>query len=323
MPNDAPPSPTTPPELSVVVPLYNEEENVGGTHAAIVEALEPAFKAFEIVLVDDGSRDRTFPLARAIAERDPRVRVIKFKRNFGQTPAMAAGIAHARGEVVVTIDGDLQNDPEDIPRLVDTLRSGGYDLVAGIRRRRQDKWLTRKLPSMIANRLIAAVVGIPIKDNGCTLKAYRADVIKRVPLYSEMHRFIPAMTSLVGARIAQIEVNHHPRRFGTSKYGLSRTFRVLLDLLSIRSILWFVEHPLLGTTLAAGVFLLLGLVCFVAWSLQPPTTPAVVLMGLALLFGAQAVFFIVLGLLAYLIDRVARGRPGNVMGRLVRPEITA
>jgi hypothetical protein len=204
-----------------------------------------------------------------------------------------------------------------------TLHSGGCDLVAGIRRRRQDKWLTRKLPSMIANRLIAKVTGVPIKDNGCTLKAYRADVIKRVPLYSEMHRFIPAMASLVGARIAQVEVNHHPRRFGQSKYGLSRTFRVLFDLLSIRTILWFADHPLLATTLAAGLSLLLSLACFVVWSLQPGAAPAVVLMGLSLLFGAQAVFFVFLGLLAHLIDQVARERPGNVMGRLVRPEITA
>ncbi len=311
-------------ELSVVVPLYNEEENVEPTYAAVVEALEPAFASFELVFVDDGSRDDTLPRARAIAESDPRVRVIKFQRNYGQTAAMAAGIAHARGEVLVTIDGDLQNDPADIPHLVQTLHAGGYDLVAGIRRRRQDKWLTRKLPSLIANRLIARVTGIPIKDNGCTLKAYRADVIKRVPLYSEMHRFIPAMASLAGARIAQIEVNHRARQFGQSKYGLSRTFRVLLDLLSIRTILWFTGHPLFGTTLAAGVSLLLSLVCFLAWSLQfRSDDPEVVLMGLSLLFGAQAVFFVFLGLLVHLIDQVARRRPGNVMSLLVRPETVA
>jgi glycosyltransferase involved in cell wall biosynthesis len=312
----------SPIELSVIVPVYNEEQNIGPTYAALTRALEPAFASFEILFVDDGSRDETFPRAEAVARRDPRVRVIKFKRNYGQTPAMAAGIALARGEALVTIDGDLQNDPEDIPQLVRTLHAG-YDLVAGIRRRRQDKWLTRKLPSLIANRLIAKVTGVPIKDNGCTLKAYRADVIKRVPLYSEMHRFIPAMASLAGARIAQVEVNHHPRRFGQSKYGLSRTFRVLFDLLSIRTILWFADHPLMVTTLSAGTFLLLSLVCFVIWSLQLGTEPTVVFMGLSLLFGAQAVFFVFRGLLAHLIDQIARARPGNVMGRLLRPAIIA
>ena len=248
------------------------------------------------------------------------MRVVKFQRNYGQTAAMAAGIAHARGAVIVTLDGDLQNDPGDIPLLVRTLEAG-YDLVAGIRKRRQDKFLTRKVPSLIANRLIAKVTGVPIKDNGCSLKAYRADVIKRVPLYSEMHRFIPAMASMTGARIAQVEVRHHPRRFGASKYGLSRTFRVLLDLLSIRTLLWFTDHPLLGTTLAAGASLLVSLACFIAWSVQLGRDPAVVLMGLALVFGAQAVFFVFLGLLVHLIHQVASGRPGNVMGLLVRPEV--
>ncbi|HTX06120.1 MAG TPA: glycosyltransferase family 2 protein [Steroidobacteraceae bacterium] len=231
-------------DLSVVVPLFNEEESVRPLYEAILKGVEPLGIRFEIVLVDDGSRDGTARMADRIAREDPRVCLVKFRRNYGQTPAMAAGIAEARGEIIVTMDGDLQNDPADIGQLLARIEEG-YDIVVGWRHERQDKLLTRKIPSRIANALIAKVTGVPIRDNGCSLKAYRACLIKRIPLYSEMHRFIPAMASIAGPRIAEIRVRHHARRFGSSKYGLSRIYKVLLDLMVIKTVASFTARPML------------------------------------------------------------------------------
>jgi glycosyltransferase involved in cell wall biosynthesis len=231
-------------DLSVVVPLFNEEESVRPLHAAIVKGVEPLGVSFEIVLVDDGSRDGTARVADEIARADPRVCLVKFRRNYGQTPAMAAGIAEARGEIIVTMDGDLQNDPADIGELLARIEEG-HDIVVGWRHQRQDKLWTRKVPSRIANALIARVTGVPIRDNGCSLKAYRASLIKRIPLYSEMHRFIPAMASIAGPRIAEIRVRHHARAFGRSKYGLSRIYKVLLDLMVIKTVASFTARPML------------------------------------------------------------------------------
>jgi glycosyltransferase involved in cell wall biosynthesis len=231
-------------DLSVVVPLFNEEESVRPLYEAILKGVEPLGIRFEIVLVDDGSRDGTARVADAIAREDPRVCLVRFRRNYGQTPAMAAGIAEARGEIIVTMDGDLQNDPADIGQLLARIEEG-YDIVVGWRHERQDKLLTRKIPSRIANALIAKVTGVPIRDNGCSLKAYRACLIKRIPLYSEMHRFIPAMASIAGPRIAEIRVRHHARRFGSSKYGLSRIYKVLLDLMVIKTVASFTARPML------------------------------------------------------------------------------
>jgi glycosyltransferase involved in cell wall biosynthesis len=250
-------------KLSVVVPLYNEEESVEPLHEAIVGALEAFDAPYEVLFVDDGSADRTFAVAESIAARDPRLRVIKFRANFGQTPAMAAGIDHARGDVIVTLDGDLQNDPKDILALVAELDKG-YDLVVGWRFNRQDKLVTRKIPSVLANRLIGRVTGVPIKDNGCSLKAFRANVIKNVALYSEMHRFIPAMASVVGPRIAEIKVTHHARRFGRSKYGLSRVYRVLLDLMIVKTVTSFAERPLLWFALLSVPAFVFGIALFAA-----------------------------------------------------------
>lgn len=231
------------PKLSIVVPFFNEEESIRPLHAAIVGALEPLGERFEMVFVDDGSGDRTFENAVEIARSDPRVRVVKFRRNYGQTPAMAAGIEQARGDVIVTMDGDLQNDPADIPRLLAKIEEG-FDIVVGWRHDRQDKLVSRKVPSRAANALIARVTGVPIHDNGCSLKAYRATLIKRIPLYSEMHRFIPAVAFIAGPRIAELKVRHHARRFGRSKYGLSRIYKVLLDLFVIKTIASFTSRPL-------------------------------------------------------------------------------
>jgi glycosyltransferase involved in cell wall biosynthesis len=246
------------PKLSIIVPFYNEEDNIQRMHAAIASAVEPLGVPFEMVMVDDGSRDATLALATEIARRDSRVRVVKFRRNYGQTPAMAAGIEHAAGEILVTMDGDLQNDPEDIRRFLQKIDEG-YDIVVGWRENRQDKLITRKIPSMIANRLIGKVTGVPIRDNGCSLKAYRASVIKRIPLYSEMHRFIPAMASIAGVRIAEIAVRHHARQFGQSKYGLSRVYKVLLDLMVIKTVASFTARPLLWFTMLALPLLAVGL----------------------------------------------------------------
>jgi glycosyltransferase involved in cell wall biosynthesis len=198
--------------------------------------------------VNDGSRDRTLEIATEIARADGRVTVVNFRRNYGQTPAMAAGIEQARGRILVTMDGDLQNDPRDIEFFLAKIDEG-YDIVVGWRHNRQDKLISRKIPSRIANWLIGKVTGVPIKDNGCSLKAYRAALIKEIPLYSEMHRFIPAMASIAGPRVAEIKVRHHARQFGQSKYGLSRVYKVLLDLMVIKTVASFTSRPLQWFTL--------------------------------------------------------------------------
>jgi glycosyltransferase involved in cell wall biosynthesis len=236
------------PKLSVIVPFFNEEDSVGPLYAAIVQAVVPLRMSFEIVLVDDGSTDATHARAVDLAQSDPRVRVVKFRRNYGQTAAMAAGIEHATGSILVTMDGDLQNDPADIEHFLSKMGEG-FDIVVGWRHQRQDKLVSRKIPSRIANWLIGKVTGVPIKDNGCSLKAFRASVIKAIPLYSEMHRFIPAMASMAGPRIAEIKVRHHARQFGKSKYGLSRIYKVILDLLVIKTVASFTSRPLLWFSL--------------------------------------------------------------------------
>ena len=290
--------------LSIIVPLYNEEENVGPMYEAIRQAVAGLAGRTEIVFVDDGSRDRTFETAAALPrdQENVHLRLVKFRRNYGQTAAMAAGIEHARGRILITMDGDLQNDPADIPLFLAKIDEG-YDLVVGWRHNRQDHW-SRVLPSKVANWLIGRATGVPIKDNGCSLKAYRAELIKEIPLYSEMHRFIPAMSSLAGARIAEIKVRHHPRRFGHSKYGFSRIYKVFLDLLAISTILGFHRRPMAGfTTLAiltAGVALL-SLVSAIAYGVAAPQNPGIVFSGLTVLFGALVIFLLFLGLLSQLI----------------------
>jgi glycosyltransferase involved in cell wall biosynthesis len=287
---------TRPPlRLSVIVPFYNESENIVRMHQAIVRAIEPLGVSFEMVFVDDGSKDNTLALAVELARADARVRVVKFRRNFGQTPAMAAGIEHARGEILITMDGDLQNDPADIQQFL-TKIDEGYDLVVGWRFNRQDKMISRKIPSRIANRLIGAVTGVPIQDNGCSLKAYRASVIKNIPLYSEMHRFIPAMASIAGPRIAEIKVRHHARQFGQSKYGLSRIYKVLLDLMVIKTVASFTARPLLWFVLLSLPMMGIGLSAFgyslakSLWSQQSLSLP-IAGTGLIFIAGASMLFF--------------------------------
>lgn len=227
---------TQKPYLSIVVPVYNEEENVQPLYEKIRTVCGAIGLTYEVLFVDDGSEDNTYEVLSELRETETNISVIKFQENAGQTAAMAAGFEYAQGERIISMDGDLQNDPADIPQLLDKLDED-YDLVCGWRKERQDKFWSRRVPSVIANWIISLVTGVAIHDNGCSLKAYRSEVIKQVPLYGEMHRFIPAMSTVVGARITEIVVKHHPRRFGTSKYGLGRIWRVILDILAFKLIL--------------------------------------------------------------------------------------
>ncbi|HEY4213015.1 MAG TPA: glycosyltransferase family 2 protein [Steroidobacteraceae bacterium] len=293
------------PDLSIVVPLYNEEDSVRPMHAAIVKAVEPLGLLFEIVFVDDGSKDSTVALADDIARHDPRVVLVKFRRNYGQTPAMAAGIAQASGEVIVTMDGDLQNDPGDIGELLRRMDEGN-DIVVGWRYDRQDKLISRKIPSRIANRLIAKVTGVAIKDNGCSLKAYRASLIKKIPLYSEMHRFIPAMASIAGPRIAEIKVRHHARQFGKSKYGLSRIYKVLLDMMVIKTVASFTARPMLWFGLLSLPTLLAAAIAF-SWTIAnfvATGTLSLPIAGSAVIFSSCAIILMASGALGELIYKL-------------------
>ena len=245
------------PFLSIVVPVYNEEENIVPLYEKIRDACDAVGKPYETVFVDDGSTDGTFDILRGIHDQDHRVKVVRFRKNFGQTAAMAAGFEKSRGEIIASMDGDLQNDPADIPRLLAKLEEG-YDVVCGWRKNRKDKLISRRIPSVVANWLIGRITGVYIHDNGCSLKAYRASTIKNVALYGEMHRFIPAMTTLTGARIAEIIVNHHPRHFGKSKYGIARVWRVALDIATVKMISGFSSRPGLWFGLLTLPCLMLG-----------------------------------------------------------------
>jgi len=290
-------------DLSIIAPLYNEEESVALLYQRITEAVQALGLEYEIIFVDDGSKDTTFHKARDLAHADPHLRVIKFRRNYGQTPAMAAGIDHARGDILITMDGDLQNDPRDIPLFLEKMKEG-YDIVVGWRHKRQDKVITRKIPSKIANWLIGKVTGVPIKDNGCSLKAYRANVIKNVPLYSEMHRFIPAMASLAGSRVAEIKVRHHARQFGVSKYGLSRIFKVLADLLTIKTIVSFASKPMFWFVMLALPLFLLGLLCcamFLVGLFGDNDASLVITASMAIIFLSSSFFSVFCGALGELV----------------------
>jgi len=243
-------------DLSIVIPLYNEEENVKPLYEKLKAALDGAGREYEIIIVDDGSTDGSFEVLKRLHQDDERLKVIRFRRNFGQTAAFAAGFDRSQGQVVITMDADLQNDPADIPLLLEKVVEG-YDVVSGWRLPRQDPFLTRRLPSMIANWLISQVTGVRLHDYGCSLKAYRREVVKNVQLYGELHRFIPAIANWMGVSVAEVPVRHYPRRFGRSKYGLSRTARVLLDLLTVRFLLSYSTRPI-------HVFGGLGLISFVA-----------------------------------------------------------
>jgi glycosyltransferase involved in cell wall biosynthesis len=303
------------PELSIVVPLYNEEESLRPLYGAITHAVAPLGISFEIVFVDDGSRDATVRIADEIARSDPRVCLVKFRRNYGQTPAMAAGIAQASGDVIVTMDGDLQNDPTDIGALLRKIDEG-YDIVVGWRFDRQDKLVSRKIPSRIANALIAKVTGVPIKDNGCSLKAYRASLIKKIPLYSEMHRFIPAMASIAGPKIAEIKVQHHARQFGSSKYGLSRIYKVLLDLMVIKTVASFTARPMLWFGMLSVPMLIAAAIAF-AWTIvqfASDGTLSLPIAGCGVIFLSSAIILMGSGAIGELVYKLGDMREHEFSG---------
>jgi glycosyltransferase involved in cell wall biosynthesis len=313
------------PDLSIVIPIYNEAPNLDPLLREVTTALEATGRTFEIILVDDGSRDESFEILRRLQAADGRVRVIQFRRNFGQTAAFAAGFAAARGRLIVTSDGDLQNDPRDIGALVARLDAEQLDIVCGWRKDRKDPWINRRLPSMIANRLISWATGVRLNDYGCSLKVFRADVVKPLRLYGEMHRFLPALASEMGVRIAEQPVNHRARVHGRSKYGISRTIRVILDLLTVKFLLSYSTRPLQMFGLMGGVMGVTGLLLLTVLGVlrllgqvslnerQP-----LVLVGILLAFsGLQLV---TLGLLAELQARTyheSQGKPVYVIRQVL------
>jgi glycosyltransferase involved in cell wall biosynthesis len=247
-------------KISVVIPIYNEEANLALLYGELTEVMKTLDRSYEILFVDDGSQDSSFTTLQSIQEADPRVVVVQFRRNFGQTAAMSAGFDYSSGDVIITMDGDLQNDPRDIPRFIEKIEEG-FDVVTGWRHERKDKFLSRRLPSIIANKIISWTTGVALHDYGCTLKAFRKEVIKNIRLYGEMHRFIPAIASGMGISFTEIKVNHRARQFGTSKYGISRTIRVVLDLITVKFLLSYATRPiqifgLLGVISGSAGFLL-------------------------------------------------------------------
>ena len=306
--------PELPPELSIVVPLYNEAESLPPLVAQLLAALRPLGRSFELVLVDDGSSDGTASVLRQLAAQTPELVAVLLRRNYGQTPAMSAGFDASRGELIVTLDGDLQNDPADIPLLLERLEQG-YDLVSGWRHQRQDPAMSRKLPSRVANRLIARVTGVRLHDYGCSLKAYRRELVGDMNLYGELHRFLPALAFIEGARISEVKVNHRARSYGASKYGIDRTFRVLMDLLTVWFMKRFLTRPMyvfgFGGLLAValGVVLSLYLLSLKLQGMDIGSRPLLLVAVLALICGVQLFCF---GLLAELQMRTyheSQGRP--------------
>ena len=311
--------------LSVVIPLYNEEENVEPLHERMIESLEGAGYNFEIVYVDDGSTDGTLPLLEHIQSGDKRIVVISLRRNFGQTAAFAAGFDFVKGDVIVTMDGDLQNDPNDIPKLIKMMDN--YDLVSGWRKKRKDPFFSRRLPSMCANYIISKVTGVSLHDYGCSLKAYKRDVIKNIRLYGEMHRFIPAVASWYGVRVGEVETTHHPRLRGKSKYGLSRTIKVVLDLITVKFLQSFSTKPIqffgpmgLASGLVGFMILLYLSIEKLAFGASIGGRPLLLLGALLIIVGVQ---MIGMGLISEILVRVyheSQRKPIYVVKRIIGTE---
>ncbi len=304
-------------KISIVIPVFNEEENLRDLHEELSSVLNGLVDGIEseIVYVDDGSSDKSFSILEEIYEKDPRVRVIRFRKNYGQTAAIAAGFDHATGDVIITMDADRQNDPADIPKLIERINKG-YDVVSGWRKDRKDPFLNRRLPSIIANGLISFITGVHLHDYGCTLKAYRKDIVKNIQLYGEMHRFIPAIASWLGVSIDEVPVNHRPRTAGKSKYGISRTIRVILDLITVKFLLSFSTRPIqffgvLGVV-SGGVGFLIGLYLTIlkyVYSQSIGGRPLLMLAVLLIFIGVQ---FVSMGLLGELMARTyheTQGKP--------------
>jgi len=312
------------PQVSVVVPLLNEQDNIEPLYEQITQALTDKYN-YEIIFVDDGSRDSSFAVLTRLQKADDRVRVIRFRKNFGQTAALSAGFTHARGKIIAAIDADLQNDPADIPKMIDKLNEG-YDVVSGWRKKRHDNIITRLIPSKIANWLISAITGVKLHDYGCTLKAYRREVLVETKLYGEMHRFIPALASWSGARIAEMVVNHRPRAAGTAKYGLGRTLKVILDLITVKFLGSYSTKPIyifggMGLVSALGA-VASGLVVLYqkfisAEHLSMNRNPLLILTAVLIITTIQ---FVLMGLLAELLVRTyheSQNRPTYVIKEIL------
>ncbi len=293
-------------KISIIVPVYNERKNLEPLIAALTRVLDPTGEDYEIVLVDDGSTDGSAGYLETLPEQDRRIRVVQFRRNFGQTAAMAAGFDYAEGSILIPMDADLQNDPEDIPSILSKLREG-YDVVSCWRQDRKEPWLTRRFPSKIANRLISRISGVHLHDYGCTLKGYRREVVEHIRLYGEMHRFIPVYASWAGARVTEIPVRHHPRLSGSSKYGLSRTYKLILDLITVKMLGSYSTKPMyffggVGLVACAGAFFcaLLTLYDKYIGNVKAHNNPLLLLAVFLFLLGIQ---FILMGLVAELVIR--------------------
>lgn len=293
-------------DLSVVIPVYNEEANVEPLYEELVAALADLGIDYEMIFVEDGSTDRTLDELRSISHRDPRVQVLRFSRNYGQTAAIQAGFARADGRIVVTMDGDLQNDPADIGRLLERI-GDGYDIVAGWRKTRKDYFVTRRIPSVAANWLIRRLVGGGIHDSGCGIKAYRREIVERTHLYSDMHRFLVPMLSLTGGRVTELVVNHRPRRAGKTKYGLSRIWKFALDVVNLKMILRFSSHPAAWFAILGAPLAVLGLaaaaVSLYIWVLKDGEYP-VVAVATALIAFFATVQLVLFGMIAELVVRL-------------------
>lgn len=311
-------------DLSIVVPVYNENESLRLLHQAVSEAVSPLGMDWEVVLVDDGSRDNSALILEELAQIDPiHVRVVELRRNFGQTAAIAAGIDHSDGNIVVLMDADLQNDPADIPAMLEQI-AAGYDVVSGWRKVRQDNF-SRRLPSQIANRLISWATGVKLHDYGCTLKAYRREVITGIRLYGEMHRFIPAFASSYGARIIELPVNHHPRRFGKAKYGLERTFKVILDLVTVKFLNSYANKPiyLFGGAGIALILISLAVLLYlfirrVFFEISVLSSPFFQMSTMIFIMGFQS---ILMGLIAELLVRTyheSQGKPIYTVRKVIK-----
>jgi glycosyltransferase involved in cell wall biosynthesis len=317
-------------DISVVIPLLNEEDNLVPLYDEINQALKGKY-TYEIIFVDDGSKDKSFSILCDLQQKDPNVTVIQFRRNFGQTAAMSAGFAHARGRVVCPLDADRQNNPADIPMMVEKMKEG-YDIVSGWRKSRQDKFITRRIPSMLANGLIAKITGVKLHDFGCTLKAYSREVLNETPLYGEMHRFIPAVASWCGASITEMVVNHRPRVAGVAKYGLARTFKVVLDLITVKFLLSFSTKPIYvfgglgafsGVAACISGAIILYQKFLSASHLAMNRNPLLVFTAMLI---TAAIQFLLMGLLAELLVRTyheSQGRPTYSIRRMLSSRSSA
>ncbi len=293
-------------KVSIIVPIYNERENLDPFLSALRQALDPTCEEYEVLLIDDGSTDGSAAYMELLADKDPHIKIIQFRRNFGQTAAMAAGFDYATGGIMIPIDADMQNDPLDIPAILAKLREG-FDVVSCWRKNRQDKWLTRRLPSRLANALISFISGVHLHDYGCTLKGYRREVVEHIRLYGEMHRFIPVYASWAGASVTEIPVRHHPRLSGASKYGLGRTFKVLLDLITVKLLGSYSTKPMyffggVGLLACGGGFLFALQTLYDKYfnAVKAHNNPLLLLAVFLFLLGVQ---FVLMGLVAELVIR--------------------